>query len=144
MCLHMYRAVQKNSCMFEFIAILLPTNLGQPMHSQSALTELQPLNLTLFLLLHVSLHRITQNPILAQIQRLPRYISTREEGGPTHPPFPRPSTFSSFPPFFPLPDVGGRGCDFFQERFWKGGGKREEGNCGCSECRLEGELAKFG
>ena len=37
--------VQKNSSMFEFAASLLPTNVGQPMHSPSALTEHVSLNL---------------------------------------------------------------------------------------------------
>ena len=40
-----YSVVQKNSSMFEFAAFLLPTNLGQPMHSPSALTEHVALNL---------------------------------------------------------------------------------------------------
>ena len=35
----------KNSSMLEFAAFLLPTNLGQPMHSPSALTEHVSLNL---------------------------------------------------------------------------------------------------
>ena len=41
----LYSVVQKNSSMFEFAAFLLPTNLGQPMHSPSALTEHVSLNL---------------------------------------------------------------------------------------------------
>ena len=40
--------MQKNSCMFEFPALLLPTNLGLLMHSQSALTEHMSLNLARF------------------------------------------------------------------------------------------------
>ena len=36
---------QKNSCMFEFPAFLLLTNLGQPLHSPSALTEHVSLNI---------------------------------------------------------------------------------------------------
>ena len=34
-----YREEQNKSCMFEFPAFLLPTNLGLPMHSPSALKE---------------------------------------------------------------------------------------------------------
>ena len=50
---------QKNSCLFEFPACLLPTNLGQPMHSPSALTEHVSLNLArLFLLYPVRAARI--------------------------------------------------------------------------------------
>ena len=41
----LYSVVQKNSSMFEFAAFLLPTNVGQPMHSPSALTEHVSLNL---------------------------------------------------------------------------------------------------
>ena len=37
--------VQKNPCMFEFPAFLLPTNLGLPMHSPLALMEHVSLNL---------------------------------------------------------------------------------------------------
>ena len=44
----LYSVVQKNSSMFEFPAFLLPTNLGQPMHSPSALTEHVSLNLAWF------------------------------------------------------------------------------------------------
>ena len=40
-----YRVEQLNFCMFEFLAFLLPTNLRQPMHSPSALTEHVSLNL---------------------------------------------------------------------------------------------------
>ena len=47
-----YSVVQKNSSMFEFAAFLLPTNLGQPMHSPSALTEHVSLNLAWFFLLY--------------------------------------------------------------------------------------------
>ena len=36
---NVYRAEQNNSCMFEFPAFLLPTNLGQPMYIPTALTE---------------------------------------------------------------------------------------------------------
>ena len=36
---------QKNSRMFKFPAFLLPTSVGQPMHSPSALTEQVSLNL---------------------------------------------------------------------------------------------------
>ena len=43
--LKLYSVVKKNSSMFEFAAFLLPTNLGQPMHSPSALTEHVSLNL---------------------------------------------------------------------------------------------------
>ena len=35
-----YRVMQKDSCMFGFPAFVLPPNLGQPMHSPSALTKL--------------------------------------------------------------------------------------------------------
>ena len=46
-----YRVEQNNSCLLEFPAILLPTNLGQTMHSLSALTEYLSLNLAgIFLL----------------------------------------------------------------------------------------------
>ena len=38
-CQLIYSVVQKNSCLFEFPAYLPPTNVGLPMHSQSALTE---------------------------------------------------------------------------------------------------------
>ena len=41
----MYSVAQKNSCMVEFPAFLPPTNIGLPMHSQSALTEHVSLNL---------------------------------------------------------------------------------------------------
>ena len=40
----MYSLEQKNSCMSEFLAFLLPTNLGQPMHSPLALMEHVSLN----------------------------------------------------------------------------------------------------
>ena len=46
-----YRLVQKKSPLFEFPSFLPPTNSGQPMQSQSALTELPPPNLAPFLLL---------------------------------------------------------------------------------------------
>ena len=49
--LSIYRLVQKKCPLFEFSAFLPPTNLGQPMDSQSALTELSSANLTSFLLL---------------------------------------------------------------------------------------------
>ena len=42
---HLYSVVQKNSCIFKFPAFLLHTNLGQPMHSPSAMTELPSPNL---------------------------------------------------------------------------------------------------
>ena len=45
-----YSEVQKNSCTFEFPAFFLPTNLGLPMHSPSALTDHVSLNLARFLL----------------------------------------------------------------------------------------------
>ena len=48
----LYSVVQKNSSMFEFAAFLLPTNVGQPMHSPSALTEHVSLNLAWFFLLN--------------------------------------------------------------------------------------------
>ena len=49
---------QKNSCMFEFPALQLPTNLVQPMHSPLALTEHVSLNLAgTFLLDPVSGHK---------------------------------------------------------------------------------------
>ena len=38
------RVEQNNSCMFEFPTFLLPTKLGQKMHSSSALTENVSLN----------------------------------------------------------------------------------------------------
>ena len=47
----MYRLMQKKCPLFEFPAFLLPINLGQPMHSQLAMTELPAQNLALFLLL---------------------------------------------------------------------------------------------
>ena len=47
-----YSVVQKNSSMFEFAAFLLPTNLGQLMHSPSALTEHVSLDLAWFFLVH--------------------------------------------------------------------------------------------
>ena len=47
-----YRVEQNNSCMFEIAAFLPPTNLRQPMHSPSALTEHVSLNLAWFFLLH--------------------------------------------------------------------------------------------
>ena len=54
-----YSVVQKNSSMFEFAAFLLPTNIGPPMHSQSALAELPSPNLAPFLLLDpVDTHKI--------------------------------------------------------------------------------------
>ena len=40
-----YRVEQNNSCMFESTAFVLPPNLGQPMHCQTALTEHGSLNL---------------------------------------------------------------------------------------------------
>ena len=44
-----YSVVQKkNSCLFTFPAYLPPTNLGQPMHSLSALTEHVSMNLAMF------------------------------------------------------------------------------------------------
>ena len=46
-----YRLVQKKCPLFEFPSILLPTNLGQPMHCQLALMEVPSLNLAPFLLL---------------------------------------------------------------------------------------------
>ena len=42
----------KNSCMFEFPMFLLPTNLGQPIHSLSAMTELPSPNLAVTFLLY--------------------------------------------------------------------------------------------
>ena len=48
----MYRLVQKDCPLFEFPSALLPANLGQPMHSQLALTELPSLNLAPFILLN--------------------------------------------------------------------------------------------
>ena len=47
----LYRVEQNNSFMFEIPAFLLPSNLGQPMHSPSALTEHVSLNLAGFFLL---------------------------------------------------------------------------------------------
>ena len=47
----MYRLVQKKCPLFEFPAFLLPTNLGQPMNSQSAMIELPAQNLAPSLLL---------------------------------------------------------------------------------------------
>ena len=41
----LYMVEQNNSCMFEIPAFLLPTNLGQPMHSPLALMEHVSLNL---------------------------------------------------------------------------------------------------
>ena len=49
----MYSMVLKNYFMFEFAAFLLPTDLGQPMHSQIAMTEL-PLAATFSLTLGVN------------------------------------------------------------------------------------------
>ena len=46
-----YRPVQKKNPLLEFPAFLLPTNLGQPIHSQSTLTELPSPNFWLFFLL---------------------------------------------------------------------------------------------
>ena len=56
----LYSVVQKNSSMFEFAAFLLPTNLGQPMHSPSALTEHVALNLAWFFLLYTVLSQSWQ------------------------------------------------------------------------------------
>ena len=44
--------MQKNSCLLQFPPILLPTNLGLPLHSPSALTEHVSLNLARFYLLY--------------------------------------------------------------------------------------------
>ena len=46
-----YRLVQKKCPLFEFPAFLRPTNLRQPLHSQSALKKLPLPNLAPFLLL---------------------------------------------------------------------------------------------
>ena len=43
-----YSGVQKISCMFEFLAFLLPTNLRLPMSSPLVLTEHVSLNLARF------------------------------------------------------------------------------------------------
>ena len=47
----LYTLVQKKCALFEILSFLLPTNLGQPMYRQSALTELPSPSLALFLLL---------------------------------------------------------------------------------------------
>ena len=51
--------VQKKCSLFEFAAILLPTDLGLLTHSQSDLTELPSPNLAPFLLLDPVLDAIT-------------------------------------------------------------------------------------
>ena len=50
--IRLYRLVQKKCSLFEFPAFLLPTNLRQPMRSQSALMEIPSLNLACFILLN--------------------------------------------------------------------------------------------
>ena len=47
-----YSLMQKNCPLFQFLSFLLPTSLGQPMHSYLALTELPSPNLVHFLLLN--------------------------------------------------------------------------------------------
>ena len=45
MCTSLYSVVQKNSCILEFPAFLLPTKVGQPMHSPTAMMEFPSPNL---------------------------------------------------------------------------------------------------
>ena len=63
---HLCRVVQKNSCMFEFPAFLLPTNLGQLTHCQSSLREHVSFNFKgAFLLdpLGISIHGCQENAL---------------------------------------------------------------------------------
>ena len=77
-----YSVVQKNSSMFEFPAILLPTNLGQPMHSPSALTEHVSLNLarfffcsTLYLIVNISILNMFQPNFLHVVPPLLGFLA---------------------------------------------------------------------